>query len=116
MSFTINTKSYTEDAQLNPNAVRYAGPNQTFAVADRIDVRRTPPKPTKDSAGVAKSSLKLSRAFLVGTEYKTVILEINASVPVGVSSVDAQSVLDDGEALIGGAVGTAVVIAHDLKH
>lgn len=116
MSFVINTKTYTEDAQLNQNAVRYAGPNQTFAVADRVDVRRTPPKPTKDSAGVAKSSMKISRSFLVGTEYKTVILDMNASVPVGVATADVQSVLDDGEALIGGAIGTAVVIAHDLKH
>lgn len=116
MTITINTKSYTEDAQLNQNAVRYAGPNQTFAVTDRIDLRRTPPKPTKDSAGVAKSSLKVSRSFAVDGVQKTVIIDISASVPVGVATTDVQAVIDDAEALVGGAVGTAVVIAHDLKH
>jgi len=116
MTITVNTKSYTEDAQLNPNAVRYAGPNQTFAVTDRIDLKRTPPKATATSAGVAKSNLKLSRSFLVGTEYKTVIIDGNVSAPVGVSSADVQVCLDDFEALIGGAIGTAVAISHDLKH
>lgn len=116
MTITVNTKAYSEDAQINQNAVRYAGPNQTFAVTDRIDLKRTPPKVTSQSQGVAKSSLKTSRSFLVGTEYKTVIIESNVSIPVGVAAADAQAVLDDHEALIGGAVGTAVAINHDLKH
>lgn len=115
MAITVNTKSYAEDAQLNQNAIRYTGPDNTFAVTDRIDLKRTPPKATVTSPGVAKSSLKASKSFLIGDVYKTVIIETTASVPVGVSEAQAQTVIDDMEALIGGSVGSAVVIDHNLK-
>lgn len=116
MAIIVNTKSYTEDAQLNQNAIRYAGPNNGFTSADRIDVKRSYPKPTSQSAGVAKSSMKTTRGFLVGDVVKTVIMETTTSVPVGVTEVQAQAVLDDHEALIGGTVGTGVALKLNLKY
>lgn len=116
MSFVVNTKTYNEDAQLSPNAVRYAGPNQTFAATDLFDLKRTPPKTTAVSAGVARSSIKLSRSELVNTVKQTVIGELNMSAPVGVASATVQGVLTDLCDLGKSATGTAVVISHDLKH
>lgn len=117
MTITVNTKAYEKDSSLNANAVRYAGPNQTFSKTDAIDLKRTAPKPTKDFAGVARAQLKLSRTLATGAESSAIgLADVNFSIPVGASDADIDALIADVAGLIQSAAGIAVVKKHDINH
>jgi hypothetical protein len=59
-------------------------------------MKRIPPKPTADFKGVAKVMAKFTRTVQTGTDtYHDAIVEVSASLPVGISEADVDSIRDD---------------------
>lgn len=76
------------------NRTVYTGPSHTLDSKDTMTLYRTPPKPSGNFRGTAKTSIKFSRdSVILGRDGVNVIApeigEINFSLPVGTSSADA---------------------------
>lgn len=97
MSLTVNAKTYTADS-FAASAIGYIGSLKTVSVKDDIALRRTQPKSTDTFSGVGRTSAKLTRTLTL-TGAKTTsgdgIVEISVSVPVGFTSADVDSMLND---------------------
>jgi hypothetical protein len=97
MSLTVNAGTYTGDSYAN-TSVGYVGPAHTLSVKDDVRLARVAPKPTVVFSGVGRTSAKLTRTLtLTGALTPTgeAILEINVSVPVGASSANIDTLLND---------------------
>jgi hypothetical protein len=95
MSITVSTKTYTAD-RTSPDAIVYAGPSHTISNSDIIEMKRVYPKATKDFAGVARPSIKISRTVTLADASKaTAILSITGSLPVGTADSDLNSLIAD---------------------
>lgn len=115
MSITLNTKAYSQDAQISADAVQYVGPANTFAVKDRILLTRTAPKPTKDFAGMARCRGKVFRTVtLADASTAEAVVDVYVSTPVGMADADVNSLIDDAGDLILSAAFLDVVKKHDL--
>lgn len=96
MTITVNTKAYSFDSTQTPDRNRYTGPAHTFSVKDLLDLARVQPKPNGDFAGVARASAKFTRTVtLPGSTTGTAIVEVTASLPVGMAEADVDSIRDD---------------------
>lgn len=96
MSITVNTKVYAFDSTQTPDRNRYTGPSHTFTVKDLLDFARVQPKPTGDFRGVARASAKFTRTVTLDDSTKaTAIVEVTASLPVGMAEADVDSIRDD---------------------
>lgn len=105
MSLVFNTKTYTADA-FNANSVSYRGPSHTVSVKDILRAARTQAKPTAVYSGNSRFEVKLTRTHtLTGALTPTgdSIITISSSVPVGISSGDADAISNDLGALVSGA-------------
>lgn len=105
MSLTPGTDTFTADS-FNKDSVGYIGVLKTASVKDDIVLSRVAPKPTSVFSGVLRTRLKLVRTLtLTGALTPTgdVIVEVNASVPVGASSAN----LDTVKALLAAMVAEA---------
>lgn len=76
------------------NRTVYTGPSHTLDSKDTMTLYRTPPKPSGNFRGTAKTSIKFSRdSVILGRDGVNVIApeigEINFSLPVGTSPADA---------------------------
>lgn len=97
MALTINTRTYNTDRVL-PDAVTYVGPAHTLSANDKFELKRVLPKPTKDFAGVAKPSLKQTKAVVIDAvsgAKADVIFTLSASLPVGVAAADVDASFAD---------------------
>lgn len=83
MSLTIATKTYNKDVNPTPDTVRFYGPNQTASVKDFVTIKRVSAKPTKDFAGVSRSSVKTVKSALVNGVPRDLIAETTLSYAVG---------------------------------
>lgn len=105
MSLTINAKTFTADS-FGSSAVGYVGPLKSVTIKDDVVLRRTAPKRTSEFSGVGRTSAKLTRTLSltgVATPQGDAILEINASMPVGFTPADVDSVLNDMGAFLASA-------------
>ncbi len=102
MSITLNTLVYSEDAALNPNMVRHTGPDASFQSKDYIDLSRTAPKPSANSAGVARARVKRTKTVtLADASTADAIITVDFTFPVGMAEADADALRDDvGDYLI----------------
>lgn len=116
MSLTINTKTYERDNAPTPNSVRYVGPANTFAFEDACLLKRIPPKPTADSAGIAKCQLKLVSSCTDGTDdlADKVYASADFSMPAAISLTELQARVDDFQSAIGAALFDALVEKLDI--
>lgn len=112
MSLSINTKTYTADS-FDKNRVIYAGPSNTVTVKDTFNLSRVAPKPTKDFAGVARSSGKLTRTLTVTnggvSSAADGIVDFQTSIPVGAAAADIDAFLNDLGAFIASATYKTIV-------
>lgn len=115
MSIVVNTKTYSEDSQLNPNAVRYAGPGQTGQATDNIEIKRTAPKRTATYEGNARAGIRTTRSAVVNGKTLTAYINSDSSIPVGFPATDATALVNDHGALIGSATGHSVIEDAKLK-
>jgi hypothetical protein len=107
MTITVNTKAYNFDTNLAPNIAQYTGPANNFQVKDLITLKRTAPKPTKDFAGVAKSSSKITRTLTLADGSKAdALIETSVSIPVGAVIADVDALRSDSAAVTSSAVGS----------
>lgn len=118
MAFTLNTKSYSKDSTLSQDAIRYTGPANNFQAVDAIDLKRTAPKPTKDSNGVARGQLKVTRTSVtnatLGTRSKNSI-NIESNIAVGTPEADVDALLADAATLLSSATGKQVIFAQKVE-
>lgn len=116
MSFTVNTKVYTEDSTINKDAIRYAGPNQTGAVVDNFELKRVAPKRISTYEGNTRAGIRLTRSAVV--DGKTLVAYVNTetSIPVGFPTADATALVNDASALTGSATGHGVIEGFKVKY
>lgn len=106
----INTRTYTPD-RITPDAVAYAGPAQTLTITDKVELKRSYPKPNATFSGVSKASSKFTKTVVVNTTSgatANAILEISSSFPVGMSAADQDALLADAAAWVGTADSKAL--------
>ena len=116
MSYTINAKSYDLDSQRSIDSLRYIGPSHTLSVKDYVDAKRTSPKPTATYAGQGKASFKLTRTLSDGTDpVGDGILEISCSFPVGSSSTEQSTMIDDLAAWLATTSADDLLMNHDIN-
>lgn len=97
MALTVNTRTYTADSYA-ANATVYVGPANTVSVVDQLRLARTSPKPTSEFSGVARTQSKLTKTLTLSgalTPTAPIIIEINASVPVGAAAADVDVAATD---------------------
>jgi hypothetical protein len=116
MTITVNTKAYNADGSVNANTVLYTGPNATYSLKDALLLARTAPKPTADFPGMAKARAKFTRTVEYSTgNFADAIVEVNVSVPVGMSEAAIDSIRDDmGDFLIS-SNGDDLFFKHDIS-
>lgn len=94
MSLTPGALTYTPDSY-QKDSVGYIGALKTASVKDDITLSRVLPKPTSVFSGVLRTRAKLVRTYtLTGALTPTgdVIVELNVSIPVGMSPTDIATV------------------------
>lgn len=94
MSLTPGALTYPPDSY-QKDSVGYIGVLKTASVKDDIVLSRVAPKPTSVFSGVLRTRAKLTRTYaLTGALTPTgdVIVEVSASVPVGMSATDVATV------------------------
>jgi hypothetical protein len=95
MTLTVSTKTYTQD-RIQADSILYTGPANTLSIKDTIELKRVYPKPTSDFAGVARPTIKMVRTFTLADSTKAdAIVTISASLPVGITTTDADLLIDD---------------------
>lgn len=98
---TLNTVVFTRRSQKDDSASLLAS-DHAFDVPHKLDLARTFPKVTKDSNGVLRGSLKVTKGYKDATTGKVhyVTLQALASVPSDVPSATVAAALDDFQAAI----------------
>lgn len=94
MSLTPGVLTYSPDSY-QKDSVGYIGVLKTASVKDDISLSRVLPKPTSVFSGVLRTRCKLVRTYaLTGalTPTADIIVEVSASVPVGMSAADVATV------------------------
>lgn len=116
MSLTISTKTYTE-YRTNPDAIAYAGPNNTVSVKDTLELKRTFPKPTSTFAGVGRPNAKFVRTVtLADGSTADAIVSLSASIPVGMALADVKGMIADGVSFFGSQAAEDLVYDLMIKH
>lgn len=103
MPLIISTKTYTFDTNPTPESARYIGPAQTASVKDNVVLKRQAPKPTKDFAGVARSSEKTTKSVVIDGVTRDLIAETNFSYPVGADAATVTALRADHSSLLASA-------------
>lgn len=119
MSITVNTRVYNADSNVTPNNTHYAGPANTFAAKDILALRRTPPKPSGLSKGVARSGYKFYRTVVIDTVTGATAeasVDCVFNIPVGMSLTDVQLLIDDSEKFSALSTAEDLVYRHDINH
>lgn len=98
---TLNTVVFTRRLQKDDAAGLLAA-DHAFDVPHKLDLQRTFPKITKDSNGVLRGSIKLTKGYKDATTGRvhTVVFQISSSVPADVPSATVQAALDDIQAVV----------------
>jgi hypothetical protein len=94
MSLTPGALTYPADS-FQKDSVGYIGVLKTATIKDDITFSRVAPKPTSVFSGVLRTRAKLVRTYtLTGALTPTgdVIVEVSASVPVGMAGADIATV------------------------
>jgi hypothetical protein len=113
---TINTKAFNFDSAPAANIAQYTGPAHTFSKKDVLVLKRTAPKPTKDSDGVAKSESKFTRTVtLANGKIAEALITTGVSFPVGMADADILALRDDMSKFVISANGDALYRQHDIN-
>lgn len=118
MSLTINAKTYTADS-FQQNSVGYIGSAKTVSVKDDVQLKRVAPKATSVFSGVGRTQAKLTRTVILTsalTPSGDAILSIDVSVPVGMTSADIDSMLNDFGAFLASASFKTHVKAQQINY
>lgn len=117
MTVTVNTKAYTFDTNLSPDACRHTGPAHTFGVKDYLDLKRTAPKPTATFKGVARASAKFVRTLTNATTGETAdaICEYSISAPAWATTTQLDSIRDDLGDFVISSNGSDLTNKHDIN-
>jgi len=118
MSLTLSTKTYNQD-RVTPDAIVYSGPAQTFSVKDSVELKRVPPKPTKDFRGVSRPAMKIVRTLeMDDATMKDAILSVSGSLPVGMTGAQITALVADAVDLLQleEAGTTAVFAKNDISY
>lgn len=118
MSLTINAKTYTADS-FQQNSVGYIGSAKTVSVKDDVQLKRVAPKATSVFSGVGRTQAKLTRTVTLTsalTPSGDAILSIDVSVPVGMTSADIDSMLNDFGAFLASASFKTHVKAQQINY
>lgn len=97
---TLNTVVFSRRAQKDDAASLLAS-DHAFDVPHKLDFGRTFPKVTKDSNGVLRGSIKLTKGYKDATTGRVhyVTFQLTSSVPSDVPSATVQAALDDIQAV-----------------
>lgn len=109
MSLTISTKTYTLDSNPTPDSARYTGPANTAVVKDIVLLKRQAPKPTKDFAGVVRSSIKVVKTVMIGVTPRDLIGELTFSYPVGTLAADVTALRVDASNALANAMAQTLI-------
>jgi len=97
MALTINAKTYNAD-KFGADSLGYIGAAKTVSVKDDVALKRTAPKATDVFSGLGRTQAKLVRTLTL-TNAKTLTgdatVTIDVAVPVGYSSADVDTLLND---------------------
>lgn len=111
MALTVNAKSYVADGY-STDSTRFQGPAKTVSSKDNLIQKKTDPKPTDAYSGNSRYMVKLTRTHAL-TGAKTVsadgAVEVNFSLPVGISSTDVDAYCNDLGAYIASAAFKAAL-------
>lgn len=117
MAITLNTLAYEQDSWVNENNVVYRGPSASHTVRDEVQLKRTPPKPTADFGGVARSTIRRAKTLTLSNgKTADCVFNVEVSVPVGAVEANVDALRDDIGDLLISATGGLVVNKHDLTH
>lgn len=103
MPLTVSTKTYNFDTNPTPDSSRYIGPAHTAAVKDLVLLKRIAPKPTKDFAGVVRSTEKTTKSVVINGITRDLIAETTFSYPVGADGATVTALRVDHSSLIASA-------------
>lgn len=106
---TINTKTFSLDSQLTADSVRYIGVAGTDSTKDSLTLRRTAPKATKTSPGVARTSSKRVITELVNGQPVDGIIETTTSIPVGFSAAGKTALRADMAGFLQSTAGPLLI-------
>jgi hypothetical protein len=116
MTVTVNTKAYAFDTNLTPDSGRHLGPAHTFQDKDYLDLKRTAPKPSGDFLGVARASAKFVRTITLASGQRVdAIVECVASLPVGMTQAQIDSIRDDAGDFLISSNGNDLFYKHDVN-
>jgi len=106
MTITFNSKAFAIDRE-TPDIVTYAGPLHTLTQQDTCELKRIYPKRSATFAGVAKPTLRFTRA--VETDAVTgrtdpLIANVSLSIPVGTTATDIDDMLADVASAVASSV------------
>lgn len=93
----VNTRTYSPN-KVQPDAVGYAGPAHTFSSKDTIELKRVEPKPTSTFKGVARPTFKQVQTVEIDSvtgATADAIIQLTASLPVGMTDAAIDALLDD---------------------
>jgi len=117
MTITLNTLAYDQDSFVTPNKVKYTGPDHTFSVKDELSLSRVAPKPTTTFAGVARAEAKRTKTVTLDDGSSAdAIVTISCSLPVGITTTDANALRDDVGDFAISADCTTLFNNHDLTY
>lgn len=117
MSLTFNTKTYENDVARTPDIFRYTGPAHSMSSPDFLDLARTAPKASLNSAGVGKARSKLTRSATDGTDVVgEAIAETSFRLPVGMQESEQDALIADYRAWVATDQFAALVKEHDINH
>lgn len=112
---TLNTLAYSQDSFVSKDKVSYTGPSNTFNTKDLLILGRVAPKPTATFAGVARASVKRVKTVTLADGTKAdAIVELNASLPVGMTEADVNALRDDVGDFAISADANSLLWKHDL--
>lgn len=110
MSFTYNTKAFAVDRRL-PDVTLLKGPTNSLTNTDTLAFKRVMPKPTATFKGVGRPTLKRSKSVVVDAvsgQTAPASLEISGSLPVGMTSAEILTLVEDLAAAMTSPEGDAL--------
>lgn len=114
MAITVNTLSYEADPAINKDRIPYVGPSNSFDTKDTFTLGRAAAKPSGTDPGVARAYIKRTKDVVIGGLKKSIIVNVEVSVPVGALAADVESAVDDVGDFMITASGKNLATKHDL--
>lgn len=89
-----STVTFTRFAE-EPNRSTYIAGDHSIALPHTLSLARVLPRPSRDSAGVARTRFKVTKGVVIGEKTVPIICEVAYDYPVGTSSTDLAKVVEE---------------------